>query len=196
MSKQTINLPPFPTLRWNKHSWTGEVVLPSWAGFQSRRGSYGSVNSDAESDGTVRLTVVPDNSNEPSHPSPDQSRAFQLLLGSEATVSDSVLNAIYSTYSGMRRSYGYDEEEAKEIMPEIESAKQLRRLIGLSSIYILNVAKDGIAYIGFEFGCTWDGEHGLGVMTHRERVVKVGGADTSFLEWIAENDANPDDSDK
>ena len=46
-----------------------------------------------------------------------------------------------------------------------------------------------IAYIGFELGCVWDEEHGLGVMTHRDRVVDVGGADTAFTEWIAENDA-------
>jgi hypothetical protein len=26
-------------------------------------------------------------------------------------------------------------------------------------------------------------------MTHRDRVVQVGGADTSFLTWIAEEDA-------
>jgi hypothetical protein len=64
-------------------------------------------------------------------------------------------------------------------------------LIGLSSVHVLSVAKDGIAYIGFEFGCTWDGEHGLGVMTHRDRVIEVGGADTSFLAWIAEQDAEP-----
>ena len=43
--------------------------------------------------------------------------------------------------------------------------------------------------MGFKFGCTWDDEHGLGVMTHRGHVVEVGGADTAFLEWIAEADA-------
>jgi hypothetical protein len=59
-------------------------------------------------------------------------------------------------------------------------------LIGLSNVHILSVARDGI---GLQFGCTWDEEHGLGVMTHRDRVVQVGGADTSFLTWIAEEDA-------
>jgi hypothetical protein len=36
-----------------------------------------------------------------------------------------------------------------------------------------------------EFGCTWDKEHGLGVMTHQTLVIEIGGADTAFLEWIA-----------
>ena len=39
-----------------------------------------------------------------------------------------------------------------------------------------------------DIGCTWDDEHGLGFMVHGDRVVKLGGADTSFLEWVAERD--------
>jgi hypothetical protein len=87
---------------------------------------------------------------------------------------------------------GYDDDELAEVMPEIERAEDLRKLMGLSSIHVLNAAKDETAYIGFEFGCTWDCEHGLGVMTHRTRVVEIGGADSSFLAWIAKRDAELD----
>lgn len=47
-----------------------------------------------------------------------------------------------------------------------------------------------MAYVGYEFRCTWDEEHGMGVMTHKNRVVAIGGADVSILEWIAESDLN------
>lgn len=47
-----------------------------------------------------------------------------------------------------------------------------------------------MAYVGFSFWCTWDDEHGLGVMTHKNRVVKIGGVDTALLNWIAESDLN------
>jgi len=36
------------------------------------------------------------------------------------------------------------------------------------------VEKDGIPYVGFEFGCTWDEEHGLGVLMHGTRTVEIG----------------------
>ena len=49
--------------------------------------------------------------------------------------------------------------------------------------------KDGLPCFGYEFGCTWDGEHGLGVLMHGKRVVEVGGADTAFTLWIAKRDA-------
>ena len=52
----------------------------------------------------------------------------------------------------------------------------------------MNVEKDGIAYVGYEFGCIWDDEHGLGVMTHKTRIIDFGGADSSFLTWIARKD--------
>jgi hypothetical protein len=191
MAKQMLNVPPFPPLDWDDYFWTGKVVLLSWAGFQSRGGAYGAVSSRAKSDGNARLTVTPVNDEERTPPVHAQIRAYQLLLDNEPKVHDSVLLAIFAKYPGMRDSYGYDDEEAAELMPEIERAEQLRMLIGLSNVHVLNVAKDGIAYIGFEFGCTWDGEHGLGVMTHRDRVIEVGGADTSFLAWIAEEDADP-----
>src|SRR5207245_9264086 len=129
-----------------------EIVLPSWAGFQSRRGAYGSVSSRASSDGSARLTVTPRDPDTP--PLADQAEAFRLLLANESAVSRSVLLAIFAAYPDFRERFEYDEEEFVEIMPEIERAEQLRPLIGMSEVHILNVAKDGVAYIGFEFGCT------------------------------------------
>ena len=40
-----------------------------------------------------------------------------------------------------------------------------------------------------EFYAVWDEEHGLGVMMYRNKVVAMGGADMSFLTWVAEKDA-------
>lgn len=35
--------------------------------------------------------------------------------------------------------------------------------------------KSRVGYVGLQFGCTWDVEHGLGVMMHNDRVVDLGG---------------------
>ena len=74
-------------------------------------------------------------------------------------------------------------------MPDIRTADDLHSLIGLSSVNVHQVQKNGIPYAGFEFGCTWDEEHGLGVLMHGTRTVQIGGADTAILLWIAEEDA-------
>jgi hypothetical protein len=77
-------------------------------------------------------------------------------------------------------------------MPDVNDVSQFKSLIGLSTVHLMNVSKDGTAYIGYEFGCSWDDEHGLGFMTHKDRVIKIGGADTSFLTWVAKEDLNPE----
>ncbi len=86
----------------------------------------------------------------------------------------------------MRAQYDYPPDE---VMPEVQSPDHFRELIGLSTVHILAVAKSGFVYVGFEFSCLWDDEHGLGVLTHRDHVVDIGGADTAFLGWNAEEDA-------
>lgn len=74
-------------------------------------------------------------------------------------------------------------------MPKTVTPEVLRNLVTLVMVHIHWTNKDGLAYVGYELSCTWDREHGVGVMTHGERVVTVGGADMAILGWVAERDA-------
>src|SRR5262245_11019649 len=93
MATKAQHFPPFPPLHWQDYFWVGEVVLPTWAGFQSRRGAYGSVSSRGASDGSARLNVTAPDDRTP--PSPEQAAAFQLLLDVEKAISDCVLRRIF-----------------------------------------------------------------------------------------------------
>jgi hypothetical protein len=42
--------------------------------------------------------------------------------------------------------------------------------------------------MGYQFSCSWDREHAFGAMLLKDRVVEIGGADTSFLDSIARKD--------
>ena len=180
---EMIDALPFPPLKWDDAFWVGEIRLASWAGFQTRRGSYGSVSDDRPSDGSARLTV---DAEAQGRPTPEQIAAFQQLLDNEAAVAEAVRQALLDNYPGEREAYldAYDLEESDEV-PEITDPAGLRTLVGLSNVHVLSVARDGVACIGFEFGCVWDDEHGAGVMTHRGRVVATGQADCSFMAWVA-----------
>jgi len=74
-------------------------------------------------------------------------------------------------------------------MPRISSVSDLRQLIGLYAVNVHQVVKNDLPYLGFEFGCAWDEEHGLGVLMHGMRAVEVGEGDTAILLWMAEQDA-------
>jgi hypothetical protein len=181
--EKAIDVPPFPPLTWDGYSWSGEVRLPSWAGFQSRHGRHASVSAPGPSDGTARLTV---DAKGKALPTSEQTAAFWHLLDNEAAVAEAVGRALLDYYPGEREAYldAYDLDESDDV-PEVTELVDLRQLLGLSSIHVLSVARDGVACIGFEFGCVWDTEHGAGVVTHCMRVIATGQADCSFVPWIA-----------
>jgi len=186
MAEETLNIPPFPPLRWDEYFWVGEVTLPSWSGFQTRRGWAMAFSSDSPSNGTAMLNVAPENHERRSHPTVDQEVAFKYLLDNEAAVAASILQALFDLYPDEKADYaGAYIDGAEEDLPDITDPSGLRDLIGLTNVHVLSVAKDGAAYVGFEFDSAWDEEHGAGVMTHQGRVIAVGGGDTSVLEWIA-----------
>ncbi len=196
MAGDSLDSPPFPPLHWDNTSWSGEVVLPSWAGFQDRSGSYASVGAKSPSDGTFSLSVDSagdddegDDEVEETPPTPEQAAAFQYLMDHESEVAAAVGRALVEYYAEAKQAYlasPYSDESLE--LPDVSNVDDLRPLIGLSGVHVLTVTHDGSAYIGFEFGCVWDDEHGAGVMTHRGRVIQAGQADMSFVEWVAELD--------
>lgn len=187
---ETLDIAPFPPLRWDTYSWAGTVTLPSWAGFQARGGAYGSRSSKKPSDGTARLHVAVEDHKAQTPPTAAQISAMQHLLDNEAAVASAVLRAIFEMYPEEKAKYedAYDEEDGATL-PKISDPSELRTLMRLSTVHVLYVTKGDTAYMGFEFRCAWEAEHGAGVMTHLGRIVEVGPADCSFLEWIAEADA-------
>jgi hypothetical protein len=189
--KSTADVPPFPSLKWDGYCWGHRIVLPAWTGFQARQGGYGSVSSPKPSTGAARLRVQsPGKKAGPKPPSAEQAAAYRYLLGHEEAVRDAVLRANFAAYPGWKADIDFG-DEADASMPDIDRPEQLKHLVGLFAVHLLKVAKGGAAYVGFEFGCTWDEEHGLGALTHRRRVVEVGQADVAFTEWAARRDLKP-----
>ncbi len=175
-------------LNWDGDNWTGKLRLHSWRDFQSRHGAYGGISSSEPSDGIVTLVLGPEGRG-PEAPNAEEEGALLWLLKNESAVQRSMLGHLKGQYPSLQEQYAYSDEEAVQFMPSIRDEDDFKQLIGLHSVYVHPLTREGLPYIGFEFGCTWDGEHGLGFMMHGDRVVDSGGADTSFLLWIAEKDA-------
>ena len=79
-------------------------------------------------------------------------------------------------------------EISDDLIPEIDNIEDFKNFIGLANIHIMTSDKDDFAYIGFELGCNWDEEHGVGIMMHKDRVVAIGQAETSFDSWVTFDD--------
>jgi hypothetical protein len=184
-----LDLAPFPRLKYTG-DWEGADVLPAWAGFQARHGPYTSRSSRKSSTGKVELRVVAppgDDDNPP--PAKEQVAAYRYLKENEEKVRDAVVAAVFKEYPKLRRHYAAGELDENEYhMPEIREKAELKKLIGVGIVHVLNEAKGGHAYVGFEMGCTWDEEHGLGVLTHKDRVVEIGQADAAFVGHSVKKD--------
>ncbi len=167
--------------------WIASVRLPSWAGFQARRGGYGALSSDDPSDGSVEIMFESDESD--LEVCDGDKALIQWFLDNEAAVAQSAMIGLIAEYPRLQELYDYEGQDRENLMPDVSSTEDFRTLIGLQCVHIHAVQKNGVPYIGFEFGCAWDNEHGLGIMTNGTRVVEVGGADTAILFWIAKKDA-------
>lgn len=201
MNSKTLNEKPFPPLSlhclgdWDDGTWEGDVTLSFWLQFQNRSGPYGSQDNDDNE--YFRISIEAPGKHQP--PSLEQAAAFEFLMTNHLHVYETVMNAAFAIYPSEREAYrdGYGltratgkllealEREYGESVPAMSSAEELSAVMGLNQIHILSYAKDGVAYLGFEFGCNWDEEHGFGVLMHKDRIVEVGPAHVSF-DGVAE----------
>jgi hypothetical protein len=138
------------------------ITLPEWAGFHAGP-------RDKASNGVVGVGVGGDAMGAEETGAPQQ-LAYRLVTKKAKANQRIVLDAI------------------AKALPEHGDAKALASLVTLTSIDIHWVHRDELAYVGYELACAWDREHGVGVMTHGDRVVEVGQADTAILGWIAKRD--------
>jgi hypothetical protein len=189
---KTITHPPFPELICKEEEWESTFQMPAWAGFQSRGGAYGAIDSNAPSDGEVDLLVVA-SSPEQTTPSQYQVSAYEYLSMNGQDIVDSVLKSLLGYYSDLRADWltFIKAEDLNDVMPEIQSLEDFRSLIGVSGVIIHPYYQDNLAYVGIDFGCTWDEEHGLGVMLHGSRVVSIGGVEAAFA-WMPDEATYPE----
>ena len=172
---------------WSDYFWTAQITLESWAGFLSRGGPYGSLDSPDGSKGLVTVVFAPEGRDE----SPLTQAELDLVnwaVSHERAIRDSALETLLSRYDAMRADF-LEWIESPDEMPPVDHVDGFKRLIGLSSVNVHQISKDGMPYVGLQLGCTWDAEHGLGVLMHGARVVDIGGADTAGLLWMAKRDA-------
>jgi hypothetical protein len=166
--------------------WGADLCLSAWAGYQSRLGPYGSVDSPLPSNGSVRFIFAPEGRN--LAPLNEQEVALALWFElNEPAVSKAVKEALldWCSPNNTVRSANFDFGEE---FPSINSEHGLRQFAGLHTVYMHQITRSGVPYLGYAFGCQWDEEHGLGVLMHGTRCVEVGLADTAMLLWIAQED--------
>jgi len=166
---------------------SGKVILEVWSGFQSKKMPTSSKYPNKKS-GTVKVEIGGDMVQDQTTIAKSHISALKFLVENQVKIKEKILKSLLEKYRELQTSYGYEGRDKEELMPDASRESDFKALIRLSVVHLLNVEKDGLAYVGYEFDCTWDEEHGLGIMTHKDKIIDIDGADTSFLTWIAKKD--------
>lgn len=179
-----------PNIEFKEDIIEGKVELKVWENFNSCRYRSGiSYKHDQKPpDPWVRMTIGSYVHDKKPELIPEQIAAYEFLVKEQDALKKMVLNAILADYPAWQKDFNHDPEDKVIYMPDINDIEEFKPVLEIGTITILSEHLDGVSYIGFGFGCSWDGEHGVGVMTHKNRVIEVGGGDCSFLEWIAVRD--------
>ena len=183
-------LPTFPQFILDEYFWITSARLPAWSGYQVRGGPYDGVSEEGGSDGTVQILFAPEGRDQ----KPLSNHEIELVkwvIDNQADIHDAMLQKLFEEYPAMREvALGwFDDEEARRVLPEMRVPEQLKEIVGISSINVHTIEQDGKPFIGVELGCTWEVEHGVGILLHGTRPLEIGGADTAILLWIAEKHA-------
>jgi uncharacterized protein DUF6985 len=155
--------------------WQASVQLSAWSEF-----------TDGSS---VLLTFAPEGRNE-APLSAEEILLAEWVPKNQTTQKLILLDAVLKAYPDFRQQFfdDYDFEENEDDLPIITSTGILSKVITLEEVNVHQISKGGAPYVGYQFACAWDDEHGLGVLMHSSRIVEIGGADTACLLWIAEGD--------
>jgi hypothetical protein len=173
---------------FNKHSGT-PVLLPKDDGNESVTDSielkeWQSFFGGSKAD--LRYTV--DGDDLELKQSEKHKSVLEFVICNQSKILNAILSELLKRYPAMQEHYGYEGDDKQDFMPDVHTIHDFADLLSPVAVHILSVYKNNFPYIGYQFSCSWDLEHGFGVMMFQDRVVEIGGADSSFLDWIAKKD--------
>ncbi|MFX0069573.1 MAG: DUF6985 domain-containing protein [Candidatus Hermodarchaeota archaeon] len=171
-----------PNIKFSEnYGWMGPIELDIWK-------YYRIIGSKSLFD-TPQVTVGGDNILlDTLEITQEYINAYYYTVQNQKVMHENIMNSLMKKYEKLKPLYGYEGKEADEFMPDVKDMNQFKNLIQLDLVHLLNVFKDNIAYVGYEFKCKWDPDHGLGFMTHMDRVFKCNIGDYAFTTWVAEED--------
>lgn len=102
-------------------------------------------------------------------PMPFQQKALNYFFENEEKVLNAVCEGVIQYTPQIRERY-----KVLPDFPELKTIDDVKKNIVVETIHVLGDEKDGVGYLGFNYDCTWDDEHGMGVLMHKDRCVDAG----------------------
>jgi hypothetical protein len=179
----TLNLPPFPPLELDRNDWKGKDVLSAWVGYYTRDPDFDDeMNEEEKANATAEFEFeierLDENDTNPRPPAPEQVAAYAYLKDHQVELRDKIVAAFLKQFHEVRKRWLEADPDLE--LPEIETVEDMKENLLFQTFYMHPYAKDDVAYTGLGFACTWDEEHGAGVLLHKGRIVDIGEGEQAF----------------
>ena len=176
--------------------WEGQVIVPFFAAYDHpplddyERDAL-AYKKELLHDGFFDLVVHDEAGTRPTRA---QERAFAHFEENQDVICAGVVAAIFAYYQEAYENRevptsGFWRDHIEARFPALDGVEGLKRLIRFATLYVLepetSAKVNDWLQLGFAFSCTWDEEHKLGVLFHRDKVVRVGSSDVA---WTALGD--------
>lgn len=163
--------------------WEFTYYLKAFEGFQNRIEFYHSKQSEIKDKNVVILINEVEN-NDPD-PTSEQINSINYLIENQFVISNLLLEGLKLNYPKLQERYNEVDDE----FPNLSSFENFKKRFRILNIHILIPSKNNFSYMGFEFDCPWDGEHGLGFLLNKDEIIKIGSGDTAFDSYEAMRDS-------
>jgi hypothetical protein len=112
---------------------------------------------------------------------------FPVLKHMDAELASAVLGALYAWYPTLYTTYDFllDNEDQAYRLPRLNNPEMLRPLVRLNYV-VIHPVQSITPYLGLGFSCSWDEEHGLGLMTFGTEILEIGLEDTALSTSVAQ----------
>lgn len=157
-------------------NYQGLLSLDSWKDFQSRQFFSGLKETNPISDCVVKVRVEGKQVDDVKTTTLAQVNAIQFLINHSDKIRAALLIGLLDELSNLKEVYD-------NLTPNISGIEDIKKVIGLSYLHVMSSDKDDFAYVGFELDCEWNEEHGIGVIMHKDRIVKIGQAEITHDSW-------------
>ncbi|MFA7650119.1 MAG: hypothetical protein WCY06_07305 [Flavobacteriaceae bacterium] len=111
-----------------------------------------------------------------------QENTFDYFIENHEKVLNALCNGVIEHYPKMMKMYKVEEFNTEFGFPELKSIDDVKNIISIGAINVLEEEKDNFSYLGFSCKCSWDEEHGLRITMHKDRVINVDN-DSSYYAY-------------
>jgi len=152
--------------------WQLDYKFTAFEGLKSKPGS-------ALSNGEVKL-IIEDELSETPDPNESQINAIHFITENAELINSSLRSSLPAYYEEAKSQFGILDSDENPYFPNVKSMGDFREHFAIRRVYILVAEKEAHAYYGLGANCSWDEEHGLGFIMHKDRIVCIGQADILY----------------